>query len=78
MPRGGTIARMPRKNVTTGKLFNQKLVFLKDQTPEYKKSHNMSDTKYTLREVTDKQLEREFIDLPKRLYKGNPYWGMPP
>ena len=32
----------------------------------------MSDNKYTLREVTDKQLEREFIDLPKRLYKGNP------
>lgn len=37
----------------------------------------MSDNKYTLREVTDKQLEREFIDLPKRLYKGNPYWVCP-
>ena len=37
----------------------------------------MSDNKYTLREVTDKQLEREFIHLPKRLYNGNPYWLCP-
>ena len=37
----------------------------------------MSNTKYTLKEVTDKALEREFIDLPKRLYKGNRNWVCP-
>ncbi|MBQ5898774.1 MAG: hypothetical protein IIW87_02490, partial [Alistipes sp.] len=37
----------------------------------------MSSTKYTLKEVTDKALEREFIDLPKRLYKGNRNWVCP-
>ena len=39
--------------------------------------HIMSNTKYTLKEVTDKALEREFIDLPKRLYKGNRNWVCP-
>ena len=37
----------------------------------------MSKTKYTLKEVTDSALEREFIDLPKRLYKGNRNWVCP-
>ena len=37
----------------------------------------MSNKKYTLKEVTDKALEREFIDLPKRLYKGNRNWVCP-
>ena len=31
----------------------------------------MSNAKYTLKEVTSKALEQEFIDLHKRLYKGN-------
>ena len=35
------------------------------------KTEYMSNTKYTLKEVTDKTLEKEFIELPKRLYKGN-------
>ena len=34
-------------------------------------------SKYTLREVTNASLEREFIDLPKRLYEGNRYWVCP-
>ena len=37
----------------------------------------MSNKKYTLKEVTDKALEREFIELPKRLYKGNRNWVCP-
>ena len=37
----------------------------------------MSDKKYILKEVTDKALEKEFIDLPKRLYKGNRNWVCP-
>ena len=37
----------------------------------------MSNTKYTLKEVTTAQLEQEFINLPKRLYKGNRYWVCP-
>ena len=37
----------------------------------------MSNTKYTLQEVTDLALEYEFIELPKRLYKGNHYWVCP-
>ena len=37
----------------------------------------MSNTKYTLKEVTSAALEQEFIDLPKRLYKGNRYWVCP-
>ena len=28
-------------------------------------------TKYTLQEVTDARLEREWLDLPKRIYRGN-------
>ena len=31
----------------------------------------MSNSKYTLREVTTPALEQEFIDLHKRLYKGH-------
>ena len=30
-----------------------------------------------MREVTNASLEREFIDLPKRLYEGNRYWVCP-
>ena len=37
----------------------------------------MSNAKYTLKEVTNKALEQEFIDLPKRLYKGNRNWVCP-
>ena len=37
----------------------------------------MSIMKYTLKEVTDKLLEKEFIELPKRLYKGNRNWVCP-
>ena len=37
----------------------------------------MSNTKYTLKEVTTAALEKEFIELPKRLYKGNRYWVCP-
>lgn len=37
----------------------------------------MSKSKYTLQEVTSKALEREFIELPKRLYKGNRNWVCP-
>ncbi len=32
---------------------------------------------YTLKEVTTKRGEREFLDFAKRLYKGNPYWVCP-
>ena len=37
----------------------------------------MSKAKYTLKEVTSKALEQEFIDLHKRLYKGNRNWVCP-
>ena len=37
----------------------------------------MSNAKYTLKEVTSKALEQEFIDLHKRLYKGNRNWVCP-
>ena len=37
----------------------------------------MSKANYILREVTDKSLEREFLELPKRLYKGNRNWVCP-
>ena len=37
----------------------------------------MSSAKYTLKEVTNKALEQEFIDLHKRLYKGNRNWVCP-
>ena len=39
----------------------------------------MANTKYTLLEIKagDKRLEREFLELPKRLYKGNPNWVCP-
>ena len=34
-------------------------------------------TKYTLQEVTDARLEREWLDLPKRIYRGNRNWVCP-
>ena len=39
----------------------------------------MANTKYRLIEVkaTDKRLVREFLDLPKMIYKGNPNWVCP-
>ena len=39
----------------------------------------MANTKFLLKEVRlgDKRLEREFVELPKRLYKDNPYWVCP-
>ena len=37
----------------------------------------MSKVNYILREVTDKSLERVFIEFPKRLYKGNRNWVCP-
>ena len=37
----------------------------------------MSSAKYTLKEVTNKALEQEFINLHKRLYKGNRNWVCP-
>ena len=37
----------------------------------------MSHNKYTLQEVTDARLERAFLDLPKRIYKGNRNWVCP-
>ena len=37
----------------------------------------MSNKNYILKEVTDRALEREFIELPKRLYKGNRNWVCP-
>ena len=37
----------------------------------------MSNSKYILKEVNDKALDKEFIELPKRLYKGNRNWVCP-
>ncbi len=39
----------------------------------------MTKMRYTLVEVkaSDKRLEREFLDLPKMIYKGNPNWVCP-
>ena len=39
----------------------------------------MANKRYTLLEVTsaDRGLEYEFLELPKRLYKDNPYWVCP-
>ena len=39
----------------------------------------MNNPKYSLREVVreDKRLVREFLDLPKSIYKGNPSWVCP-
>jgi len=37
----------------------------------------MSSQKYTLKEVTTPALVREFLDLPKRIYKGNRNWVCP-
>lgn len=43
------------------------------------KNEFMVTTKYTLIEVKagDKRIEREFLDLPKKIYKGNPNWVCP-
>ena len=53
------------------------LVTLTDYLANTTKPHYMSKMKYTLKEVTDKTLEKEFIELPKRLYKGNRNWVCP-
>ena len=37
----------------------------------------MSSDKYILQEVTDARTEREFLDLPRRIYKGNRNWVCP-
>lgn len=37
----------------------------------------MNNIKYTLKEVRTKQDEREFLDLPKRIYRGNRNWVCP-
>ena len=37
----------------------------------------MSKEKYTLQEVTTPALEREWLDFPKRIYKGNRNWVCP-
>lgn len=35
------------------------------------------DKKYTLHEVNSPALVREFLELPERIYKGNPHWVRP-
>ena len=37
----------------------------------------MNKEKYTLQEVTTPALEREWLDFPKRIYKGNRNWVCP-
>lgn len=37
----------------------------------------MSSDKYFLQEVTDARSEREFLDLPRKIYKGNRNWVCP-
>lgn len=37
----------------------------------------MKTTEYTLREVADRRTERQFLDLPKRLYKNEKNWICP-
>ena len=37
----------------------------------------MNSDKYVLQEVTSPALEREWLDLPKRIYKGNRNWVCP-
>ena len=37
----------------------------------------MNSDKYVLQEVTTPALEREWLDLPKRIYKGNRNWVCP-
>lgn len=37
----------------------------------------MSSDKYILQEVSDNRSEREFLDLPRRIYKGNRNWVCP-
>ena len=42
-------------------------------------SKKMANGKYMLSEVkfSDRRLEREFLELPKRIYRGNPNWVCP-
>lgn len=37
----------------------------------------MNKDKYTLQEVTTPAVEREWLDLPKKIYKGNRNWVCP-
>ena len=37
----------------------------------------MSSDKYVLQEVVDARTEREFLDLPRKIYKGNRNWVCP-
>ena len=37
----------------------------------------MNQEKYTLQEVTTPAVEREWLNLPKRIYKGNRNWVCP-
>ncbi|MEG2613377.1 MAG: hypothetical protein RR971_07810, partial [Alistipes sp.] len=37
----------------------------------------MNSDKYILQEVTTPSLEREWLDLPQRIYRGNRYWVCP-
>ena len=37
----------------------------------------MSSDKYILQEVVDARTEREFLDLPRKIYKGNRNWVCP-
>ena len=37
----------------------------------------MNSDKYVLQEVTTPAVEREWLDLPKRIYKGNRNWVCP-
>ena len=37
----------------------------------------MNTAKYTLQEVTSPAVEREWLDLPKRIYRGNRNWVCP-
>ena len=41
------------------------------------KTKTMSKEKYMLQEVTTPALEREWLDLPKRIYRGNRNWVCP-
>lgn len=44
---------------------------------DLRKSKEMNSDKYVLQEVTTPALEREWLDLPKRIYKGNRNWVCP-
>ena len=44
---------------------------------EKTKTQSMNKEKYVLQEVTTPALVREWLDLPKRIYKGNRNWVCP-